>query len=394
MAWYEWRPFGLEAHASMGGGDKGGPWGAGPKRPWGSEPSRGGGGTNGPDLEDWLRDLRARFRGPGGGGGGPSGPMPRGVGWPLLVGVLIVGWIASGIYIVDEGERAVIQRFGRYDRTEAPGMRMQMPWPIEARTVVPFTNQQIMEIGYRGAEDVPEESLMITGDRNIVDIRFRVLYRASNAYDYVFHIDNQLDTIRGVAESAMREVIGQRQLQDIITRNRAEVETAVQALMQSVLDSYEAGVQVSQVQLQRAQAPQQVADAFYDVVRAGQDAEGAQNEARRYLNEQVPLARGQAAQIVQDAPAYRERVIREANGEASRFDPVYSQYRLAPRVTRDRIYLETMERIYQRADTVILDQRAGAVPYLPLDGMRRGNGPIVTAPAPAQPAAPQRQGGQ
>jgi modulator of FtsH protease HflK len=392
------------------GGDKGagkgsgqGPWGSG-QRPWGQPPKPPGQSGQGPDLEEiWRRFLeRIRGSGEGGGDGGARGAGPRGsrgLGWPTVAAILVFGWIASGLYIVNEGERGVITRFGAYDRTDSPGMHWHLPWPIERRDVVNVEAQRTLEVGVRGDRDVADESLMITGDRNIVDIDFRVYYRISSAFDYLFKARDVDDpngnggAVRAVAESAMREVIGQRQLEAIITRERAQVEQATEELMQKTLNSYGAGVEIIQVQLLKASAPPDVIDAFDDVVRAGQDAETQINGATRYVNERVPQARGEAAQIVQEAEAYKAQVVREASGEADRFRSVQAEYQRAPRVTRDRIYLETMERIFHDANTIIVDQHGGAVTYLPLDQMMRRN-PAATPQTPAPQPQPQQQGGR
>jgi membrane protease subunit HflK len=324
------------------------------------------------------RDFRDRILG-GGDGGGRRGPGGRRrIQWPLIAGVLAIGWLATGVYTVDEGEQAVITQLGNYNRTTGPGIHVHLPAPFEARQVINVTGQRTDEIGFttpraNAITDNPDESLMITGDRNIVEIHFRVVYNIKDVVDFAFNVRNPVTTqdtpgaVRQVAESAMREVIGQRQLEPIITTDRAAVELAVEQLMQQVLDEYEAGVQVLQVELLRAAAPQAVIEAFNDVVNAGQDAETLINNANR-----------DRARIVAEAQAYREQVVREASGEAERFVAVYNEYRSAPQVTRDRLYLETMERVYQRGNLIILDQRGGAVPYLPLDGMVRRNAPAAT----------------
>jgi len=350
-----------------GGGQQGGgqgPWGDGPRRPWGQpphQPQRPGG----PDLDDWLRQLRERFGGGAGAGGPGSGGGRRGFSWPLIVGVLVVGWLMTGVYTVDEGEQAVITRLGDYNRSTGPGIHMHLPAPIEARRVINVTGQRTETIGFeednnRQIRDVPDESLMITGDRNIVQIQFRIYYNINDAVAFAFNVRDPDATVRQVAESAMREVIGRRLLEPIITTERGAVEEDVERLMQATLNEYESGVQVLQVELLPAAAPPAVIEAFNDVVIAGQERSTRINEAER-----------DEARILNEAQAYRERVVREAQGEADRFNAVYNEYRQAPQVTRDRIYLETMERVYQRGDLIILDQRGGAVPYLPLDGMVR-----------------------
>jgi len=360
---------------SSGGGGGQGPWGGGPRRPWG-QPPRPPQRPQGGDLEDWIRQLRERFNlggGGGGGTGGSGGGRPggrRGLSWPLIGGIVFFGWLITGVYAVDEGERAVVSRLGVYNRTVGPGVHVRMPNPFEASQVINVTGQRVEGIGFtaRGetVADNPEESLMITGDRNIVEIHFRIYYNIKDVGDFVYNVrdpisrDDQPGAVRQIAESAMREVIGGRELEPIITTDRGAVELAVEQLMQQVLDEYETGVQVLQVELLRAAAPSAVIEAFNDVVNARQDAETAINNANR-----------ETATILNEAQAYRERVVREATGEAQRFNAVHAEYRAAPQVTRDRLYLETMERVYQRGNLIILDQRGGAVPYLPLDGMIR-----------------------
>ena len=357
-----------------------GPWGGGPRRPWGQQqPPRQPPPPQGPDLDDLFRQLRERMFGGGGSGSGASPPGRRGLQWPLIAGLLVVGWLATGIYTVDEGEQAVITQVGKYNRSTGPGIHFHLPTPIENRQIVNVTGQRTAEIGFDSPRtnvltDKPEESLMITGDRNIAEIHFRVVYNVKDVSAFVFNVREPDEAVEQVGESAMREVIGQRQLEPIITTERGQVEEAVEALMQSTLDGYQAGVQILQVQLLRAAAPSAVIEAFNDVVNAGQDAETLINNANR-----------DTSRIVNEAQGYRERVVREATGEAERFVSVHTEYRAAPQVTRDRLYLETMERVYQRGNLIILDQRGGAVPYLPLDGMIRRNAPAATT----QPGAGQ-----
>lgn len=324
-----------------------------------------------------MRQWRERFRFGGGNGSGGRGGGARGpISLPLVAAILIVGWVLSGIYVVDETQQAVITRLGKYNRTTLPGIHWNIPAPFEGRQIVDVTTQRTEEIGCvtRGDDciDDPDESLMITGDRNIVEIHFRIYYNVSDAVKFVFNVrdpvgrNQEPGAVRQVAESAMREVIGRRQLEPVITTERGAVEQNVAELTQQVLDEYQSGVQVLRVELLSASAPPAVIDAFNDVVRAGQDAEAAVNNARR-----------ETAQIINAAQAYKEQVVREATGEAQRFSAVYAEYRQAPQVTRDRIYLETMERVYRNGNLIILDQRGGAVPYLPLEGMIRRNAPAT-----------------
>jgi modulator of FtsH protease HflK len=350
-----------------GKGPSGGPWGGGPRRPWG-QPPRSPQGGQGPDLEDLLRQWRERLRMGGGGGGGGSsggGGARRGISWPLIAAILAGGWILTGVYSVDEGERGIITTLGKYTTTTEPGLHMHAPVPFQAHEVINVTGQRTHDIG---AEDNPSESLMITGDRNIVDVQFKINYNVANVEFFRFRVKDTDGAVRAVAESAMREVIGRRQLEPITTTDRGAVEDEVRQLTQQVLNEYEAGVNVMQVQLIRSQVPPVVMEAFNDVIIARSDAETAANNANR-----------ETSRILNEAQGYRERVVREATGEAERFISVHGEYRQSPQVTRDRLYLETMERVYRTGNLVIMDQRAGAVPYLPLDGMLRRNQPPATA---------------
>ncbi len=255
-----------------------GPWGGGPRRPWGQQqPPRQPPPSQGPDLDDLFRQLRDRMFG-GGSSGGGGGTGRRGFSWPLIAGLLAIGWLATGVYQVDEGEQAVITRFGDYNRSTGPGIHFHLPAPIEGRQVVNVTGQRTAEIGFESprqnvVNDNPDESLMITGDRNIVEIHFRIYYNIKDVVAFAFNVRDPDGAVRQVAESAMREVIGRRQLEPIITTERGAVEEGVEAVMQQTLDEYESGVQVLQVELLRAAAPSSVIEAFNDVVNAGQDAE-------------------------------------------------------------------------------------------------------------------------
>lgn len=340
-----------------------------------------------------LRNFRERLRGGGNGGApkqttrGPGG----GLSFQLIALVLVVGWLLSGVYTVDEGERAVVLRLGVVNRTVGPGLHAHLPWPMESRRVRNVTSLQTILIGCRSQQngdcntDEADESLMVTGDRNVVQIHFKVNYAISSLSDYLFNVDEPDQTVGAVAESAMREIIGQRQLSAVMTGNRTSVAHDVAALTQRILNNYHAGIRVVQVQLLTVGPPPELIAAFNDVVKARQDAVSARNVATRYANEAVPRVRGEAAQIVQNAEAYRARVTREAAGEAARFELVYGEYRRAPRVTRDRLYTETMERVFRDANTVILDSRGGGVTYLPLDGMIRRNAGQTLAPAAPAP---------
>jgi modulator of FtsH protease HflK len=369
----------------------GGPWGSGPKGPWGSGPQSSG--PNPPDLEEILRRSQDKLRSvlPGGSLGG------KGIVIIALIAVLL--WGFSGIYQVAPDELGIVLRFGRYVRDAQPGLNIKFPYPIETVLTPKVLNINRIDIGMRVEDglrrgtswrDVPEESLMLTGDENIVDVDFTVLWRIkpNGAADYLFNIQSPEGTVKAVAESAMREVIGRSEIQPILTGARQNVETGVQDLMQRVLDSYQSGIQITQVQMQKVDPPQQVIDSFRDVQAARADAERSQNEAQTYANRVVPEARGRAAQILQAADAYREQTVAEATGQASRFLQVYEQYKKAPDITRQRLYLETMERVLGGADKVILDAQtnaggSGVVPVLPLNDSTRAQ---QRAPAPGAPA--------
>jgi membrane protease subunit HflK len=348
----------------------GGGWKGGGQGPWGPRP---GGPGQQPDLEEILRRSQDRLRQamPGGRMGGPLG---------VLIAVVLVGLIGFfGFTVrVNPDELGIVLRFGEYVRQLPPGLNFRWPYPIEEVELPKVTRINRIEIGMRGSadsrdasttiRDVPEESLMLTGDENIVDVDFVVFWRIADAPDYLFNIQNPEGTVKAVAESAMREIVGQSDIEPILTEARAKTEASVQELMQKILDSYGAGVQVTQVQLQKVDPPSQVIDAFRDVQAARADQERLQNEAEAYANRIIPEARGEAQRILQAAQGYRDQVIAEAKGQADRFLAVYTQYKNAPDVTRQRIFIETMEKVLGDTDKVIVDDKAGpgVVPFLPL----------------------------
>ena len=363
----------------------GGPWGGGGggKGPWGSGPQQSG--PTPPDLEEFLRRSQDKLRTvlPGGNLGGK--------GLALIVLAAIAIWGFSGFFRVDPDELGVVLRFGKYVRDAKPGLNYHLPYPIESVLTPKVTRVNRIDIGMRLVEDlrrgntvrdVPEESLMLTGDENIVDVDFSVFWvvKPEGAGDYLFNIQQPEGTVKAVAESAMREVIGRSTIQPILTGARQSIETAVQELMQQTLNKYGSGIQITQVQLQKVDPPSQVIDSFRDVQAARANLEQSQNEAQTYANKVVPDARGRAEQVKQNAEAYREQTVAEAKGATARFLKVYDEYKKAPDVTRQRMYLETMERLFGGTDKVIMDSGAGVVPYLPLDQL---------APRrPQQPATP------
>ena len=370
----------------------GGPWGqrggggGGPGGPWGSGPQGGGGpGGTPPDLEDILRRSQDRLKNmvPGGGSMGGKGVL-------LILVAAVAIWLLTGFYTVRPNEVGLNLIFGRYVGQSAPGLNYNLPYPVGAVIKPNVTQVNRTEVGYRSGvqgrnRDVLEESLMLTGDENIVDIDFDVQWQIdpARAENYVFNIQNPEGTIKAVSESAMREVIGRREIQAILTTEQGDISTEVQNIIQGTLDHYGAGVQVRVVQLQAAVPPAQVREAFFDVNAAQQDLVRLQNEAETYASRIVPEARGQAAQIVQQAEAYRERSVNDASGQASRFNQVYEEYRKAPDVTRERLFLETMERVFGESNKVVIDQNGGqgVVPYLPLSELQRPAAPRAAAPA-------------
>lgn len=369
---------------NQGGGS---PWGPGPKGPWGSGPQSQG--PRPPDLEDLLRRGQDRIQNmlPGGHLGGLGILV-------VVLGALAI-WGLSGFFRVQSEELGVVLRFGKHVRTVQPGLNYHLPYPIETVLLPKALRVSTISVGMRIIDDtrrggttirdVPEESLMLTGDENIVDVDFTVLWRIKpdGVGNFLFNIQNPEGTVKAVAESAMREVIGRTNIQPILTGARTTTEVAVHDLMQKTLDSYQAGVLIQQVQLQKVDPPAQVIDAFRDVQAARADLERVQNEAQTYANRVVPEARGRAAQIFQAAEGYKEQAVAEAKGQSARFLSVYEEYKKAPDVTRQRIYLETMERVLGGADKLVLDGGQsgggqGAVPFLPLGDL------LGRRPAPAQ----------
>lgn len=372
-----------------------GPWGSPPsgdgdrrdntpKRPRGGGPRR----PEGPDFNanfDRLgRRLRDFFS------GGPGGGVRPGA-IAAVVGAAFGLWALSGIYVVQPNEEAVVTTFGAYSRNEGPGLRYHLPAPIERVQKVPVTSLQRLDVGGAAAGAVPEESLMLTGDENIIDLQFSVTWRVADADRFVFTIRDPEGSVKAVAESAMREVVGRTNLLDILTTGRGQVQQQAAELMQRTLDSWGAGVRIDEVQIRSANPPQQVLAAFRDVVSAQQDQESAVNEANTYRNRVINEAKGDAARIVQAAQAYREQAVREATGDASRFNAILNEYRRAPGATRDRIYIETMQRVLARSNKVIVDSEGATAPIiLPPDVFR----PRTQPQAPAPQAVPQAEAAQ
>lgn len=362
--------------SGSGGGEGGSPWNRPGSGGGGQGGGHKGGGKDSPDLEEQMRRMQDRFRqrrGGGGGGGrraGGGGQLPSlgPLGFLVVIGVVLMAWLSTGVVIVDPTQQAAIFRFGKWQTNFGPGLHFHLPAPIESHTLLPVERRIETRIG-----GTQEESLMLTQDENIVDIQFSVFWKidTANPENFILNVRAPENAVEQVAESVMREVVGQTRLQDIITTERDTVQQAVAVQMQALLNEYRAGVEILSVQIDKSDPPQQVIEAFNDVNVAEQDAETRTNQAAQFANEVVPQARGTAQRLLQEAEAYRDRVIADAGGEASRFDQIYEEYRKAPRVTRERMYLETMERVLGRTDKMILDQDSGAVPYLPLERTRR-----------------------
>jgi len=346
--------------------------------PWGNRPS--GPRQMPPNLDEVIRRLQERLsRLLGGGGAGGSGDRPGGSGIgkaliPVGLAILLLLWIASGLYVVGADEQAVVLRFGQYVATKGPGLNWHMPYPIETVEKVPVTRVQRIEIGFRLMGDgsthrIPQEALMLTEDENIVDVSFIVQYRIRDISNYLFNIVNGPLTVRDAAESSMREVIGRTNIDDVMTNKKAEVEVETQKLLQDILDSYKAGVSILTVKLQNVQPPDAVIKQFKDVASAREDKERTKNEAETYANDILPKARGDAAKQVLDAEAYAKELVARATGQSDRFVSQLDAYRKSPLVTRKRLYLDTMQDVMAKASKVIVsrDVAKRILPYLPIN---------------------------
>jgi modulator of FtsH protease HflK len=345
--------------------------------PWGTPPGGGNGSGKGPtppDIDAIIKDIQSKINKflPGGSSSG---------GKPIGLILIIIGfvWLASGLYRVGPDEQGVVLRFGKFIKTTQPGLHYHIPLPIETVQTPKVTKVNRIDIGFRserdsgfsqggGVADVPQESLMLTGDENIVNIDFSVFWVIKDAGKFLFEIQDPEGTVKAAAETAMREVIAKSRIQPVLTEGRAQIEIETQEIIQSILDEYNSGIQITQVQTQKADPPDQVIDAFRDVQAARADMERSKNEAEAYANDVIPRARGEAAKIMQAAEAYKQKVVAAAEGEASRFVSIYTEYAKAKEVTQERMYLETMEKVLADIDKVIIEKNAGAgvVPYLPL----------------------------
>lgn len=390
-----------------------------PKRPQGQQDGP-------PDLDQVWRDFNQKLgsifgKGSGRGqrpnpGSGMSGPTPRQskIGLGVIVAALIALWLASGFFIVQEGQVAVITQFGKYKGTAQAGFQWRIPYPIQNHELVNVSQLRTFEVGFRGnaRNKVLPEALMLTDDENIVDVQFVVQYRlkADGAPNYLFKTRDPDESVRQAAQTAMREVVGGKSMDFVLYEGRTAVAADVLKLMQQILDRYQTGIQVSSVAIQNVQPPEQVLAAFDDAVKAGQDRERQINEGQAYANQVVPMARGQASRMTEQAEGYRAKVIGDATGDAARFTSVLNEYRKAPQVLRERMYLETMQQIYSRASKVLVDTNGSSnLLYLPLDKIMQQvsqdasrpmtvpsvTPPMIPAPstAPAAPSRPAASGG-
>jgi membrane protease subunit HflK len=341
-----------------------------------NEPGRNNDGP--PDLDEVLRQLSRKLNAMFGGNKAnkPSSGASAEPNIPLvpILSLVILVWFATGFYIVDQGSRGVVLRFGQYVETTMPGPRWHMPFPIESATVMNMEQVRTVEVGYRSAEGSTgrskelRESLMLTDDENIIDLQFAVQYNLKSVEDALFNNRSAEQSVRGIAETAIREVVGKSKLDFALYEGRDEVATRTKALMQEVMDRYKTGIHIVSVTMQNAQPPEQVQVAFEDAVRAKQDLERQINEGQAYANDVIPKARGTASRLLQEAAGYKLRVENEAQGNASRFNQIYTQYLRAPEVTRQRLYLDAQEQIMTSVSKVIIDQKAGnSLLYLPLD---------------------------
>jgi modulator of FtsH protease HflK len=342
-----------------------------------------------PDLDEVLRQFSRKLNGLFGRSpkGGQSSQTP-GSGIPILpiVGLIAIIWFATGFYIVDQGSRGVVLRFGKHVETTLPGPRWHMPYPVESVDVINMEQVRTIEVGYRSAEGGSgrskelRESLMLTDDENIIDLQFAVQYNLKNVEETLFNNRSAEESVRGIAETAIREIVGKSKMDFALYEGREEVAVEAKKLMQDILDRYNTGINVVNVTMQNAQPPEQVQAAFDDAVKAGQDLERQKNEGQAYANDIIPKARGTASRLLEEAAGYKLRVENEAQGNASRFEQVLTQYQRAPEVTRQRLYLDAQEQILSNVSKVVVDQKGGnSLLYLPLDKLLANTGGTVTA---------------
>ncbi|MDR1888007.1 MAG: FtsH protease activity modulator HflK [Zoogloeaceae bacterium] len=374
---------------------------------------KGGGNNNGggrrpndqgpPDLDELWNDIKRRLEGLLGGkganrpanhrnrnnndGGNNDGGSPPpdfegafGKAFVIAIPLLAILWLASGFYIVEASQRGLVLRFGQYVRQTDPGLQWRLPWPIESHEVVNLSGVRELTIGYQGGSKVPKEALMLTQDGNIIDIQFAVQYKLQDPVAFLFQNRMPEDAVKQVAESVAREVVGTTNFDAVISTGRTEVADKVKRLMQKILDDYQTGILIDKVNIQNAQPPEQVQDAFADAVKAAQDKEKSENDGKAYQNEVVPRAKGTAARLLAEAETYKAQMIATAEGDANRFTQILNEYSKAPEVTRQRLYLETMQQVYANTSKVMIDARGqGNLLYLPLDKLMQvgGGGAVV-----------------
>lgn len=370
--------------------------GGGNKDPWGKRKSSGQ-----LDLDQVLRDLQNRARAMFGGDGSSGG---KGFGIGLILGVVLAVWMATGLYVVQQGERGVVLRFGEKTEITEAGLHWHLPFPIESVEKVNVDKISTVEVGYRsnprtGSKNkVPKEALMLTQDENIIDIEFAVQYKVSDPAAFLFNVYNPPGdmemTIRQATESAVREIVGKSTLDFALTEGRVEVSLGAKESLQKILDRYKAGIQIVAVETQKAQPPEEVKSAFDDAVRAREDEQRLKNEAEAYANDIIPRARGAAARLVEEAEGYKVSTIARADGDARRFTHVANEYVKAPGVTRERLYIETMEQVLSNTTTIFVDQKGGNnLIYLPLDKLIPDSNASRSEPTAAEIETPQRETG-
>ena len=380
---------------------------------WGK---RGGKNDGPPDLDEILRKFNQKLSGifgkkggnaggdgDGGGVGGPGLPSAAmmGGGFALAAGLVLAVWLASGFYIVQEGTRGVELRLGKYLQTTQAGLRWRWPYPFEAHEIVNVARVEAVEIGHRNNQKtkVPEEALMLTEDQNIVDLQFAVQYTLKSPEEFLFNNKDPAEAVRQVGETAMREIVGKSKMDFVLYEGRGDIAARTRVLMQQILDRYKTGILISIVNLQNAQPPEQVQKSFDDVLRANQERERLKNEGQAYANDILPRASGAAARLLEEANGHKQRVIANAQGDASRFTQVLAEYDKAPGVTRERLYLDMMQQVMQSTSKIVVDQKGGnSLLYLPLDKLMQatqqgppgspGDGSTAPRPAAVDPAPP------
>jgi membrane protease subunit HflK len=365
---------------------------------WGRRPS--GNNQGPPDLDEIWKNFNRKLEGlfgrkggggDGTGGGTTGGPSRRAVGGGagVLAVLILAAWLASGFYIVNEGQRGVVLRFGKLIETTLPGPRWHLPFPVESVEVVNLSQVRTVEVGYRNnvKSKVLKESLMLTDDENIIDVQFAVQYVLKSPSDYLFNGRAPDDSVLQAAETSIREIVGRSSMDFVLYEGRAEVAARAHKLMQSILDRYGTGINISKVTMQNAQPPEQVQASFDDAVKAGQDRERQKNEGQAYANDVIPKARGMAARLIEESEGYRQRVIEQSEGDAARFRQVVTEYNKAPQVTRERLYIEAMQQVLSSTSKVVVDQKGGSnLLYLPLDKLMQMTG--TSAPTPPTADAP------